>query len=397
MIKQFIIPFFGMFILAIFVLLMQFLWKYIDDFVGKGLELSVIGEFFIYIIPHISTTYAFPLAMLLASIFTLGNLGENYELIALKSAGISLQRILFPLIITSILISIGAFFVANNVTPVAYLKWRTLIYDIQQQRPELHIPEGIFYNGIDGYSFRISKRDYKTNMMYYLRIYDHTERSGNVFVTLADSGRMMKTADARFLEVELYSGHSYEDLTEERTKKNKTYPFRHDFFERQVFRMTLPGYDLERSDLDIFKTGFQMLNLDQLTYMIDSLSGIIHNQENQLREIVKPAYNHNELKRLSNNEFFKILLCHRPELIDIYNNNNIDLVFTGHAHGGQIRLPFIGAIVAPDQGFFPKYTEGEYTKNNTTMIVSRGLGNTAIPFRTFNKPEIIEVTLSNKL
>ena len=256
MIKQFIVPFVGMFLLAVFVLLMQFLWKYIDDLIGKGLELSVIGELFIYIIPQISTEYAFPLAMLLASIFTLGNLGENYELIALKAAGISLQRILFPLIITSIAISISAFLVANYVTPGSTLKWRALIYDISQLRPQLHIPEEVFYNGIDGWSIRTGRRDRNTNMMYEVRIHDHRNRAGNLYVIHADSGRMMTTADNRFLEVELYSGHSYQDMIDEtdrrRALEDRRFPFRTDRFEKQTFRMTLPGYDLERSDVEIF-------------------------------------------------------------------------------------------------------------------------------------------------
>jgi len=299
MIKQFIVPFVGMFLLAVFVLLMQFLWKYIDDLIGKGLEFSIIAELFIYFTPHVASVFAFPLAVLMASIFTLANLGENYELIALKAAGISLQRILFPLIVAAIIISVSAFLVANYVTPGAYLKWRTLLHDISQLRPQLHIPEGAFYNGIDGYSFRIGRRDHRTNMMYDVRIYDHRGRAGNVHVILADSGRMMATADNRFLEVELFNGHSYQDIIEEadrrRPLQERRFPFRKDFFEKQVFRMELPQFDLERSDVDIFRDGVQMLNLFQLNYMIDSLSRIIQSQEERLRNIVKPLYSGHNL------------------------------------------------------------------------------------------------------
>ena len=299
MLKLFIGPFIGAFFIVVVTLLMQSLWKYIDDLVGKGLPVMAIAELLFYACGWLSNL-AFPLAVLLASIFTLGNMGENYELIALKSAGISLQRILFPLIVTAFFISIGAFFFLNNVTPVAFLKWRTLVYDIQQQRPELRIQEEIFYNGIDGYSIRIGRRDYKTNMLYDLRIYNHMRKVGNNQVILADSGTMAMTADKRFLEVTLYHGHSYEDMVEERKSalQNKNYPFRHDFFDRQVIRIALPNYDLERSDEEIFKSGSQMMNLPQLTMMIDSFSKMITAQEDQLRKIVQPAYRNPELKNL---------------------------------------------------------------------------------------------------
>jgi len=300
MLKQFIGPFFVAFFIVVVSLLMQFLWKYIDDLVGKGLPLSVIAELLFYASISVSNL-AFPLSVLLASIFTLGNLGENYELIALKSAGISLQRILFPLIVMAFAISIGAFFFLNNVVPVAYLKWRTLVYDIQQARPELKIQEGIFYNEIDGYSIRIGNRDYKTNMLYDLRIYNHMNKAGNDQVILADSGTMVMTADKRFLEVTLYHGHSYAEVVQERKNvlQNKNYPFRHDFFDRQVIRITLPNYDLERSDEEIFKSGSQMLSLPQLTMMIDSFSNMITAQEDQLRKMVQPTYRTPELKNLT--------------------------------------------------------------------------------------------------
>jgi lipopolysaccharide export system permease protein len=297
MLQQFLGPFMMAFVVVIFTLLMQFLWKYIDDLIGKGLALSVIGELLLYMSAQLSTM-AFPLAVLLASIFTLGNLGENYELIALKAAGISLQRIVFPLIVLSIVIGICAFIFANNVTPVTNLRVRALIHDIQQQRPEVQIQEGIFYNGIDGYSIHIDRRNYKTQMLYDLMLYNHTKKQGNHQVILADSGRMAVTADKRFLEVTLYHGHSYEDVLDSKNpaRQNKNYPFRQDFFDRQVFRMILPGFDLERSDGQIFKSSFQMMNLDQLKYTIDSLSKILTTQEDQLRKIVQPVYRNPELK-----------------------------------------------------------------------------------------------------
>jgi lipopolysaccharide export system permease protein len=287
MLKQFIGPFVLIFLIMVFILLMQFLWKYIDELIGKGLELSIIGEFLLYSAVSL-TAMAFPLAVLLASILTLGSMGENYELIALKAAGISLQRIVLPLVILSCVIAISAFAFINNVTPYTNLKMRTLLDGIRHQRPELQLREGMFSNVIDGYSIRIGHKDYKTNQLYELKIYDHTEKLGNVSVILADSGNMMVTSDKRFLEVTLYSGHRYQDMADGKT--HKTYPFSHQFFDKEIFRMALPDFDFERSDEQIFKKGYQMMNLNQLTYTVDSLSHILDNQEILLRKMIKPAY-----------------------------------------------------------------------------------------------------------
>ena len=300
MLKQFIGPFFAAFFIVIFALVMQALWKYIDDLIGKGLPITIIGELLLYTAISLFNM-AFPLAVLLASIFTLGNMGENYELIAFKSAGVSLYRILFPLIVLSILLSTGAFFFANNVVPWAFLEWRSLMYDINRQRPELRIQEEIFYNGIDGYSIRIGSRDFKANMLYDLMIYDHTKQAGNVEVILADSGQMRITPDKAFLAIELFHGHSYQDVVENRrtARQNKNYPFRRHYFDRQVFRIPLPNYDLERSDAQIFKSGARMMNLPTLTFVIDSFSTMLNNQEEQLRMIVQPVYRQPEMKNLS--------------------------------------------------------------------------------------------------
>ncbi|MDR1672794.1 MAG: LptF/LptG family permease [Bacteroidales bacterium] len=289
MLKQFVGPFIMIFTIVAFILLMQFLWKYIDELVGKGLDLIIIGEFLLYATAHLASM-AFPLAVLVASIFTLGNLGENYELIALKSAGISLRRIVAPLVILSCIIAGGAFVFANNVAPVANLKMRTLLDGIRNQRPELQLREGVFSNMIDGYSIRIGRKDYNTNQLYDLRIYDHTENIGNVTVILADSGNMAMTPDRRFLEVMLYSGQRYQEMVDRRTLKNSDHPFSRQFFERQIFRIALPDFGFERSDEQMFKKGYQMMNLEQLNYTIDSLSDIILEKKKQVLGIVKPAY-----------------------------------------------------------------------------------------------------------
>ena len=139
---------------------MQFLWKYIDDLVGKGLEITIVSELLMYVSVSL-VPMALPLAILLSSLMTFG----NYELLALKSSGISLQRVMFPLIVLNIFISIGAFSFSNTVLPYSNWKMKSLLYAVQKQRPELQIRDGIFYNGIDGYSIRIEEKDVKTNLL----------------------------------------------------------------------------------------------------------------------------------------------------------------------------------------------------------------------------------------
>lgn len=252
-------------------LLMQFLWKYIDDLVGKGLEWSVISELLFYA----SSTFvpmALPLAILISSIMTFGNLGEHYELVALKSSGISLQRIMKPLIILSIVISGLAFVFSNYVMPVANLKMRSLLYDVRHLRPEINIKEGIFFNGIEGFSIKISKKNKKTKMLYKLMLYDHSKRDGNISVTLADSGYMNLTKDGRFLIMKLYNGIRYEEMPEDGIpREDRKYPHRRDSFTEQKIIFELEGFGLERTDEELFKDHYEMLNITQLNKTIDSL------------------------------------------------------------------------------------------------------------------------------
>jgi lipopolysaccharide export system permease protein len=175
-----------------FVLLMQALWRMIDELVGKGLDYSIIAEFLFYVSITL-VPMALPLAVLLASIMTFGSLGENYELIALKSAGISLYRIMKPLIIFIIGLTIFAFFFSNNILPVANLKMNSLYYDIRRQKPEMSFKEGIFTNDLEGYSIKVDRINKNTGMMYNVLIYSHKDGKGNYEVTKADSGLMQVT------------------------------------------------------------------------------------------------------------------------------------------------------------------------------------------------------------
>ena len=274
-IKTYIGPFISTFFVVVFILLMQFLWKYIDDLIGKGLEFAVIAELLMYTSASL-VPLALPLAVLLSSLMAFGNMGENFELTALKSSGISLQRIMSPLIYLTVIISVGAFYFSNNVLPYTNLKMRSLLYDVQQQRPEMQIREGVFYNGIDNYSIKISGRNYRTNMMYDVKIYDHSLGRGNLKVSVADSGFMRITEDKGHLVTTLYSGYNYEEMEERaRQRRERTFPHRRDNFDQQVLIIELTGFDLQRTDEEAFRHNSQMMNLSQLDFTMDSLQLIL--------------------------------------------------------------------------------------------------------------------------
>jgi len=213
--KSYLGPFVLTFFVALFILLMQFLWKYIDDLVGKGLEWYVVGELMFYA----SATFvpmALPLAVLLSSLMTFGNLGERYELVAMKAAGISVWKVMRPLVIFSIVLSIAAFMFSEYALPVANLKFRSLLYDVRQQKLAFNINEGVFYSGIDNYIIRIGEKDRDGRTIYDVKIYDHTDRFGNIKVTTAKSGYMELSPDQRSIVFTLFDGYNYTDIVNTR-------------------------------------------------------------------------------------------------------------------------------------------------------------------------------------
>lgn len=277
--RSFIGPFVLIFFIVLFILLMQFLWRYIDDLVGKGLEMKVIGELLIYTSSSL-VPMALPLAILMSSLMTFGNMGEYYELTAIKASGISLQRIMMPLIILILFVSIGAFFFANEVLPYTNLKMRSLLYDVRNQRPEIQIVPGSFYNGIEGFSLRVDKKDPATNMLYDVKIYDHTQRRGNTNIIIADSGKMIVTSDERYLIFTLYNGYSYNEVESDRkSRRTKTYPHRYDTFDEQEMIIELVGFSLTRTDENLFRNHYSMLHLSQLEIMADSIKQEISSKE----------------------------------------------------------------------------------------------------------------------
>ncbi len=293
--QSFIGPFVLTFLIVVFVLLMQFLWKYIDDLVGKGLDMPVIAELLMYTTASL-VPMALPLAVLLASIMTFGNLGEHNELLAFKSAGISLQKIMAPVIVLVVFITIGAFLFNNNMLPYTNLKMRSLLYDIQKQNPELQIKPGLFDNTIEGYSIRVESKDSRTSLLTGIQIYDHTDHLGNIIVTVADSGYIRMTSDERHLIFTLYNGYTYTEMQKKsREKRKKSYPSRRDRFEVQEMLVELVDFGLQRTDENLFKSSYQMMNLLQLKHMTDSLiNEILINQKDLKSTLTITSYYKNK-------------------------------------------------------------------------------------------------------
>ncbi len=275
--RQYFGPFMGTFFISLFVLLMQFLWKYIDDLVGKGLEWQIIAELLFYA----SSTFvplAVPLAVLLSSLMLFGNLGERYELVAAKSAGISIRQIMMPLIVLVTFLSIGTFFFANNVLPIANLKFQSLLFEVREQKPALTIQEGVFNSSIDNYVIRIAKKDRDNETIHDVLIYDHSRRMGNTTVTRAEWGKMVMTADKKYLIFTLYNGFIIDEDTK-RGVYNLIRPITRIKFSENQKRMDLSSFSMNKNNDNFFKKGYQMLDIEQLNTVIDSMDILVQKQK----------------------------------------------------------------------------------------------------------------------
>ncbi len=277
MLRSFLGPMAMSMAIVMFVLLMNFLWLNIDDLVGKGLQLSVIFELVGYMLITL-IPMGLPLSAMLGAIMTMGNLGENYELLALKSAGMSLMKILRPLIIVTGLIAVGSFFVANNLVPMAFQKSRAMLYDIRNQKQVLDFKDGIFFTDIEGMTIRVGRQTGEDKLLRDVLIYDNTDksRSGAMSTILADSGYIKLSDDKRHLVVTLYSGVMYE--VNRNTARNQWYEnstLSRNFFSEQLIVNSLEGYAMERSDEDIFSSG-RTKKISTLQKDIDSLQVIVN-------------------------------------------------------------------------------------------------------------------------
>ncbi|MDX5347781.1 MAG: LptF/LptG family permease, partial [Hymenobacteraceae bacterium] len=237
--RSFLGPFVLTFAVVEFILLTQYMLKYLEDLVGKDLGLDVFSELLFYFSLNMAPV-ALPLAVLLSSLMTFGNLGEHHELTAIKTSGISLLRILRPVFFFSVIITIAAFFFNNNIVPKANLKAYSLLWDIRQKKPSLDIKEGAFYNGLPGYSIKIGEKFSDGQTLKDIMIYDHTTGRGNTTVILADSGKMYTQYDDAYLVLELFDGNTFLEQTDDSMRNNSNEGFVRKTFRqsKNVFKMS---------------------------------------------------------------------------------------------------------------------------------------------------------------
>ncbi len=270
---SFLGPFFLTFLVVIFILLSQFMLKYFDDFVGKGLGIDIYLRLFAYFSINM-TPNAFPLAVLLSSLMTFGNLGEHSELTALKGAGVSLIRALQPIFVFSLFLSVVAFLSNNYFVPKANLKAYSLLYDIKKKTPALNIKEGTFYSDIPGYQIKINKKYPDGITLKEIIIYNHTSKSGNKDVTLADSGRMYNILNDRYLVLELFDGNHYlqQELKGKRRRyKNHPEHYIRNNFEQSKMVLSMASFDMKRTREELFSGSRYMKSVAELSSDIDSM------------------------------------------------------------------------------------------------------------------------------
>ena len=266
--KSFLGTFVLTFFIVVFIWVMQFVWLYVDDLVGKGLEIKIIAELLFYT-SITAIPMSLPLALLLALLMCFGNLGEHYELVAMKASGISMWRAMRPLLAFALMLSVLAFFISNSLIPMATLKWRTLLTDVQRQKLAFNIKEGVFYKDIDNYVIYVEKKGKDGSHIYGVKIYDHTDRMGNTKIITADSGMMTMSPNQRNILFTLYNGYNYTDLTPDNYKEKR--PFERMSFKEEQIKFSLASFDMTRSDEDMYKSYQQMMNIRQLSTSLDSL------------------------------------------------------------------------------------------------------------------------------
>jgi len=285
--KRFFTLFVMTFLIVIFILLMQFLWKHFADLVGKGIGWDVLGEFFMYAVTTL-VPLALPLALLLASLMTFGNLGENFELTAMKSAGISLFRIIRPLIIFIVFVVIGAFYFSNNVLPVTQKNMYTLLFSIKNKSPELEIPVGEFYSGINGVNLYVRSKD--KQVLKDLMIYDFSNGFNNAAVLVADSGKIQITGDKKYLLLTLHHGESFENLNKQKIMHTNNIPYRRESFAHKELLFDFDS-DFNRYDQSLMQDQHVSKNIKELSQSIDSVKKIIVERSKiQVDEILQTKY-----------------------------------------------------------------------------------------------------------
>ncbi|MBR1513705.1 MAG: LptF/LptG family permease [Bacteroidales bacterium] len=267
-VRSFLGTFLLTFFIVVFVWVMQFVWLYVDDLVGKGLEIKIIAELLFYT-SITAIPMSLPLALLLALLMCFGNLGEHYELVAMKASGISMWRAMRPLLHFSLILSVLAFFISNSLIPTTTLKWRTLLTDVQRQKLAFNIKEGVFYKDIENFVIYVERKGKDGSSIYGVKIYDHSDRMGNNKIISADSGRMEMSPNQRCIIFTLYDGYNYTDITTDNYKETR--PFERMSFKEEQIKFSLASFDMTRSSEDMYKSYQQMMNIRQLSTSLDSL------------------------------------------------------------------------------------------------------------------------------
>ncbi|WP_131535381.1 LptF/LptG family permease [Pedobacter nototheniae] len=273
LVKAFIWPFITTFFVVMFILLMFFLFKWVDDLIGKGFEWYTILEL-MYYASAANVSMALPLSILLSSIMTFGSLGENYELVAIKSAGISLQKAMQPLFVVIIMLTIGSFLFSNYMLPKANLKFGSLLYDVRNKKLSFLIKPGVFNNSIPNYSIRVDKKD-EDGTLHNIMIYDHKGNGGIPKIIMAKQGVMEKTSDGKFLVLKLKDGVQYEEQANNSGIYNPRQIFYRNRFKETEPKFDLSSFEMNRTDPNAFGNSTPMLNLRGITRKHDSLTKVL--------------------------------------------------------------------------------------------------------------------------
>jgi len=307
--KSFLGPLLLTFAIAVFVLLMQFVWKYIDDLVGKGLDVGVIAELLLYA----SATFvpmALPIAVLFASIMTMGNFGEKYELVAMKAGGISVRRIMLPMALVALLMTGVAFYFANNVLPVAMYKYRVTLYDIQRKKPAVSIRPSEYYTEIDGYVIRVNHKDPDGRTMRDIIIYDHTQGIDRTNIIVADRGYMQTTPDDHYLLFTLYDGYNYSESTDGEDAQSR--PLTSIGFDKQILTFDISAFAFKKTTEDFFSGHYQMLNVAQLDSTVGSLQVALKTRYDEFNSMLlnkMRVYNYYTLHTADSTHYRDIRQC----------------------------------------------------------------------------------------
>jgi lipopolysaccharide export system permease protein len=268
---------------------MIFVFTYIDEIAGKGIDTGTLAQLFFYTFLMFIPT-SMPLAVLLSSIMTFGNLGENYELAAMKSSGLSLLRIMRPMMVFIVFLSVFCFSFSNYTLPYIHLKQASMLYDVRGAKPTLNIKESVFYNGIEGYSIRVGRKEADGQTIRNILIYDHTEKKGNVVQMYADSGRLQTSGNKNALVMTLYNGHRYQQVLESNSDVLRR-PMISASFEKQVVFFDLSAFQMKRTDEELFRNNAEMMNVSQLNNYIDTIKKDQVELSDNIRENFTRYYN----------------------------------------------------------------------------------------------------------